>query len=48
MQLKYKRKFWTLAGDTFFTLCIFQESEVCHFVLIAGQPLNQPVVQYGM
>lgn len=23
------------------------ESEVCHFVLIAGQPLNQPVVQYG-
>lgn len=25
-----------------------QESEVCHFVLIAGQPLNEPVVQYGM
>jgi len=27
--------------------CLFQSDEVCHFVLIAGQPINEPVVQHG-
>ncbi len=22
-------------------------SDVCHFVLIGGKPLNEPIVQYG-
>ena len=25
-----------------------KENEVCHFILIGGQPLNEPIVQYGM
>ena len=24
-----------------------KQNEVCHFVLIGGQPLNEPIVQYG-
>ena len=25
-----------------------KENKVCHFILIGGQPLNEPIVQYGM
>ena len=32
----------------YITLCSYgQDSDVCHFVLLAGQPLKEPVVQYG-
>ena len=31
-----------------YSVYIMQEPEECRFILIAGQPLNEPVVQYGM
>lgn len=32
----------------FWIVSILQGDETCHFVLIAGQPIKEPIVQYGM
>ena len=35
------------AGDVIFVTNDFSNKEKAHLVLIAGMPINEPVVQYG-